>query len=232
MLLGRQKWLQQSSTREIFFLTLAFLCLSPRPRVCSFVHLYGYGCFFLLQTMLLLRLCPIIPFNGLNYLGGVTSVSLEDYTKALIGILPITLLWTAIGASADSLSNRQTDEVGEQVFFFFLLFFGIICGFTGIARIYRYARDELRKEIEFDRAESWRKYKRSLSTASGAAASSSSSKSVSSSEAMRDPVVEEGIEVLNRADMTLLAVLGIDGFAVEAQRPPECQDDDPFWYWA
>ena len=48
--------------------------------------------------MLLLRLCPIIPFNGLNYIGGVTSVSLEEYTQALIGILPITLLWCTVGA--------------------------------------------------------------------------------------------------------------------------------------
>lgn len=180
--------------------------------------------------MLLLRLCPIIPFNGLNYLGGVTSCSLEEYTQALVGILPITLLWTTVGASSDKITERETDDFGEQVFLIFLLFFGILCGMAGIARVYKYARDELRREIEFDRAESWRKYKKStssnLTASSGAAAADQNGPSV----------VDEGIEVLNRADMTLLAVLGIDGFSVEThQRPPDNDDDDdldPFWIFA
>ena len=172
----------------------------------------------------MLRLCPIIPFNGLNYIGGVTSVSLEEYTHAVIGILPITLLWTTVGASADQITDRRTNDFGEQVFLIVLLIIGMACGLAGLARVYRYARDELRAEIEYDRAISWRKYKKS----------SSSTLENGSGSRRREPTAEdEGIEVLNRADMTLLAVLGIDVFAVEAQRPlDQEEEDDPFWYWA
>lgn len=174
---------------------------------------------------MLLRLCPIIPFNGLNYIGGVTNISLEEYTQALVGILPITLLWVTVGASADKITDRRTNDFGEQVFLIGLLVIGVLCGFAGLARVYRYARDELRKEIEYDRAVSWRKYKKG---------SSSNLESGLQSRRSEPSPIDEGIEVLNRADLTLLAVLGIDGFAVEAQRPPEQQedDDDPFWYWA
>lgn len=167
-----------------------------------------------------------MPFNGLNYIGGITNISIEEYTQALVGILPITLLWTTVGASAENISDRSTDDFGEQVFLIALLVIGLFCGLAGLARVYRYARDELRQEIEYDRAISWRKYKKSSSSTL-----ENSSKSPPRHE--HSPL-DEGIEVLNRADMTLLAVLGINGFEVEAQRPPdqEDDDDDPFWYWA
>ena len=179
----------------------------------------------LCQIFLLLRLCPVVPFNLLNYLGGVTSVSLEEYTKALVGILPITLLWTTVGASADRITDRRTDDFGERFFFIGLLCIGSVCGIFALARVYKYARAELLKEIEYDRAESWRKYKRG---------SSSTLESGEGEKPRHHSPEEQGIEVLNRADATLLAVLGIDGFAVEAQRPPDQYDegDDPFWYWA
>eukprot|EP00804_Cyclotella_cryptica_P024918 CCRYP_011819-RB/>CCRYP_011819-RB protein AED:0.04 eAED:0.04 QI:197/1/1/1/1/1/2/282/255 len=59
------------------------------------------------QIFLLLRLSPIVPFNAINYIGGVTAISLKDYTRALIGILPGTVLYCFIGASAGSLSESQ-----------------------------------------------------------------------------------------------------------------------------
>ena len=152
---------------------------------------------------------------------------MEEYSQALVGILPITLLWVTVGASADKITDRRTNDFGEQVFFIGLMIIGMMCGFAGLARVYKYARDELRKEIEYDRAVSWRKYKKT-------AGSSSNLENGSGPPRLDNSVVDEGIEVLNRADLTLLAVLGIDGFAVEAQRPPDQEedDDDPFWFWA
>lgn len=180
--------------------------------------------------MLLLRLCPVIPFNGLNYIGGITSCSLEEYTQALVGILPITLLWTTVGASADKITERETDDFAEKVFLVFLLFFGMLCGIAGLARVYRYAREELRQEIEYDRAESWRKYKKST----GDTTRSLAAKSGAATDEEKSRLDDQGIEVLNRADITLMEVLGIDYFSVEAQRPPGQDDDDQdlFWFWA
>jgi uncharacterized membrane protein YdjX (TVP38/TMEM64 family) len=53
---------------------------------------------------LLLRLSPIVPFNAINYIGGVTSVRLRHYALALVGILPGTVLYCSIGATAGSLT--------------------------------------------------------------------------------------------------------------------------------
>jgi hypothetical protein len=185
------------------------------------------------KIFLLLRLCPIVPFNLLNYLGGVTSVSLEEYTEALIGILPITLLWTTVGASADRMTDRRTDDFGERFFAVGLLLIGIVCGVFALSRVYKYARDELLKEIEADRAESWRKYKRSSTSSLETIEGGGGQKQQQPSRKHTSPE-DQGIEVLNRADITLMAVLGIDGMTVEAQRPPDKHDegDDPFWYWA
>ena len=44
------------------------------------------------HVMLMLRLCPILPFNALNYVGGVTKISMEEYTFALVGIIPNIVL--------------------------------------------------------------------------------------------------------------------------------------------
>lgn len=35
------------------------------------------------RIYLLLRMCPVIPFNALNYIGGITGVKWQAYTFAL-----------------------------------------------------------------------------------------------------------------------------------------------------
>jgi uncharacterized membrane protein YdjX (TVP38/TMEM64 family) len=65
------------------------------------------------RVMVLLRLCPIIPFNGLNYFGGVTSISMEHYVFALVGTLPIIILTVVAGAGAESLVVEQDTTADE-----------------------------------------------------------------------------------------------------------------------
>jgi len=135
--------------------------------------------------------------------------------------------------SADQITDRTADGYGEQLLLILLLFFGVLCGLAGLARIYRYARDELKREIECDRVESWRKYKKS--TSSGLDMGDSNSRRGLHQVDTSD--VNEGIEVLNKADLTWLAVLGIDINNIEAQYPlnpdgDESKDDEPLWYWA
>jgi uncharacterized membrane protein YdjX (TVP38/TMEM64 family) len=65
------------------------------------------------RVMVLLRLCPIIPFNGLNYFGGVTSISMEHYVFALVGTLPLILLTVVAGAGAESLVVEEDMTADE-----------------------------------------------------------------------------------------------------------------------
>ena len=51
-------------------------------------------------SVLLLRLVPLFPFNGLNFGLGLTKVSFRDYTLAtLLGMLPGTFVYTSLGSA-------------------------------------------------------------------------------------------------------------------------------------
>lgn len=67
----------------------------------------GFRIFFLL------RLSPIIPFNALNYMAGATAITFKDYTLSLIGLLPGTILYVFVGASAGS--SMEDDMHGDDV---------------------------------------------------------------------------------------------------------------------
>merc|ERR1712050_351745 len=51
------------------------------------------------KIMLLLRLSPL-PFNVIDYVSGMTSVSLRDYALALFGLIPNACVVSLLGASA------------------------------------------------------------------------------------------------------------------------------------
>ena len=55
--------------------------------------------------MILLRLSPLIPYNALDYMSGVTAIPLWAYALALVGILPGTIMFCFVGASASSLAD-------------------------------------------------------------------------------------------------------------------------------
>ena len=53
-------------------------------------------------AVLYVRLIPLVPFNVLNYVAGVTAVRTRTYVLATaIGILPGTFAYTALGGSLD-----------------------------------------------------------------------------------------------------------------------------------
>lgn len=51
-------------------------------------------------AILYLRLIPVVPFNALNYVAGVTGVSLRDFVAGTaLGIVPGTFAFAALGGS-------------------------------------------------------------------------------------------------------------------------------------
>ena len=58
-----------------------------------------------LKLVLLTRLSPAFPFSLLNLAYGLSDVSLRDYTIGLIGILPGTVLFCALGALAGDVAR-------------------------------------------------------------------------------------------------------------------------------
>ncbi|MBE9206475.1 TVP38/TMEM64 family protein [Nostoc sp. LEGE 06077] len=56
------------------------------------------------KIVLLTRLCPLFPFNLINYVFGVTQVSLKDYVLGSFGIIPGTVMYVYIGTLAGNLA--------------------------------------------------------------------------------------------------------------------------------
>eukprot|EP00957_Ditylum_brightwellii_P169658 12913284-Ditylum_brightwellii.AAC.1 len=62
-----------------------------------------------LRIIVLLRLSPLVPYNVLNYVCGVTSVSFRDYAIAgMIGIIPGCFLYVLLGSSAGSMFESSS----------------------------------------------------------------------------------------------------------------------------
>lgn len=73
-----------------------------------------------LKIVFLTRLCPLFPFNLLNYALGITQVSLKDYVLGSFGMVPGTILYVysgsligdiaAIGVATES-TNPQASAI-------------------------------------------------------------------------------------------------------------------------
>ncbi|HIK14551.1 MAG TPA: TVP38/TMEM64 family protein [Leptolyngbyaceae cyanobacterium M33_DOE_097] len=63
------------------------------------------------KIVFLTRLSPLFPFNLLNYLFGVTQVSLKDYVFGSFGIFPGTLLYVYLGSLTRDFA--QLDRAGS-----------------------------------------------------------------------------------------------------------------------
>jgi uncharacterized membrane protein YdjX (TVP38/TMEM64 family) len=93
--------------------------------------------------MILLRLSPLIPYNALDYMSGITSISLLAYCLALIGILPGTILFCFLGATASSLTESTSSK--HEVVRIISLVFGLVFAIFGVAVASYYSKVELNK---------------------------------------------------------------------------------------
>lgn len=66
-----------------------------------------------LRLVLLTRLSPAFPFSLLNLAYGLSEVSLRDYTLGLLGILPGTLLFCALGSLAGDVARFNAVLTGR-----------------------------------------------------------------------------------------------------------------------
>jgi len=117
-----------------------------------------------LRIMVLLRLSPIVPFNALNYIAGVTGIKFWHYTLACFGMLPGTILYVFLGASAGSLSEigggdgdeGDGDGDGEtegenKTVTISVIVVGVVFGFLAVAVTSYYAKLELNKVLDAEK---------------------------------------------------------------------------------
>ncbi|MDF1618417.1 TVP38/TMEM64 family protein [Petrocella sp. FN5] len=76
-------------------------------------------------VMLYLRLLPIFPFNGVNYISGLSQVKYWHYTLAtFVGMLPATLVYVYLSTSVADVKNNPMGVIISIVVL--ILFTGVI----------------------------------------------------------------------------------------------------------
>jgi len=96
------------------------------------------------KIMLLLRLSPLIPYNALDYMSGITSISVRHYSLALLGLLPGAITMCYIGATASSLA-AGADTSKNKGLRTAVLILGLFFALAGAAVASYYSKIELDK---------------------------------------------------------------------------------------
>lgn len=96
------------------------------------------------RIMASLRLSPIIPFVALNYIAGVTAIGFWEYVWALFAILPGTILYVFLGASAGSLTDSANSGDNTTVTIIVIVV-GVVFGILAVGLTSYYAKQELNK---------------------------------------------------------------------------------------
>lgn len=98
------------------------------------------------KIVLLMRLSPVFPFTLLNYVLGVTQVSLRDYLAGFVGMIPGTLMYVYLGAALGSVTNLTQHR--ERTSLEWILYgMGLLATVIVTVIITRIARDALNQEI-------------------------------------------------------------------------------------
>lgn len=107
-----------------------------------------------LKITVLCRLSPVVPFNVFNYGMGVSAVKFWDYTIACIAMLPGTILYVFLGASAGSLSGiaggdeEEDGPTQSKAVTITIIVVSAVFGILALAIFIYYAKKELNKLLE------------------------------------------------------------------------------------
>lgn len=97
----------------------------------------------------LTRLSPVFPYNLLNYVFGLTKITLGDFVSAsLIGMLPGTLMYVYLGALVGDLAGLNDSVQPHSRLEFSLYCLGLISTVTVTIFVARIARKALSKRID------------------------------------------------------------------------------------
>ena len=79
-----------------------------------------------LKFCVLLRLCPVVPFNVLNYVLGGTSISFKDYSIGGFGYIPVCTAYTFLGTTIGDITQLIEGNYDQGTTSIVLLIVGCI----------------------------------------------------------------------------------------------------------
>ena len=101
-----------------------------------------------LKLIILLRLCPLIPFNAMNYLMGITSIQTRHYIIGNTGMIPGTLTYVFIGTTISDIADAVQGKNDQGTLIFVLLIVGSILACIGIIQVSIVAKRYLNELIK------------------------------------------------------------------------------------
>ena len=177
------------------------------------------------RIYLLLRMCPVIPFNALNYIGGITGVKWQAYTFALIGILPWQIVLVFIGATVGGVNNMHEDD--QNSYNTVSITIGCVFSVISLLFMWYYARKELKREIaahqEVEPGEEGRG-----DDVESQSNNDSASGSIRTGSASNDPT-----GVSRRSFASLASLQGLGDFETDSSADEGSveEGEDEKWYW-
>lgn len=102
------------------------------------------------KIVFLTRLSPLFPFTFLNYILGVTTISLKDYTLASLGMIPGTILYVYLGSLAGNLAQlgmSQPNSSETQILQWVVKIVGFIATIVVTGYITNLAKKSLNETI-------------------------------------------------------------------------------------
>lgn len=106
------------------------------------------------KLMFLIRLSPAFPFNLLNYIMGLTRISLRDYVLGTTGILPGTIMYVYLGSLAGSLATLGTGEApSNPTITWTIRIVGLIATIAVTVYVTKLARKALSSKLDGDSSE-------------------------------------------------------------------------------
>ena len=97
------------------------------------------------RIVLLLRLSPVVPFNVLNYVLGLTTISVWDFMFASVGTIPGALVYAYCGkVTGEALALAGQAEVPKDASYYAVLLVGLGATVAATLVVARTARRALR----------------------------------------------------------------------------------------
>lgn len=97
---------------------------------------------------MLMRLCPMIPYNSYNYVLGITSVTFKDFALGNLFMLPGTCFYVYVGTSIHSVSDAVSGEYEYGPEFMAFLIIGTTMSFVVGIYITCIVRKKLKQNLK------------------------------------------------------------------------------------
>ena len=106
-----------------------------------------------LVLMIVLRVCPVVPFTPINFFFGATNIKVSTYALGLLGVLPSTLGHVFLGTTLSDIEDAISGETNwkDNFWLLFSVIFGTVAAISAIIWVSvatnKYLKDIIREQL-------------------------------------------------------------------------------------